>query len=931
VPEAGSAKTPRLLLIDVSSLLYRAFNAVRPLSTSTGHPTNALYGFTSMLLRLLQEQDPEALAWACDTPQPTFRHQEYAAYKAHRPPTPDDLIAQIPPLRELAGALAIPIYEVDGYEADDVLGTLARQGEAAGWEVLIVTGDRDCLQLVTERVHVLATQRGISALERFDPAAVEERYGVQPGQLADLQGLKGDSSDNIPGVPGIGGKTAARLIRQYGSLEELLAHREEVANPRVRDALQSFAEQARLSKRLALIRTDLPLTLDLAACTRRPLDLTPVRELFRRYEFFSLLKRLAPDQTAPRADRVYQPVRTDDQRRAFITRLAQVSKVALALAKEPHQADPQGLALALGPGEAFYLEWKTLATALGLPGPPPAPGLEGQPAAPLRLFDEEGQPAVGPAASPTPMDLTDLIARLERGDLALLGHDLKDLLLALRSVGVEPSNLAGDTLLLGYLLNPARPTHELADLALEHLDLSLSAADPAADLSPTAFQACARADAIGQLIPVLEEALVEQGLEKVYRELELPLVPVLTDLTTAGFCLDLAYLKRLQEEWGAEIEAVRRQVVQLAGREFNLDSPRQLQAVLFTDLGLPPGRKTKAGYSTDAETLTALAGQHEIIPLLLHYRELTKLKSTYLDVLVERFDPQTGRIHTEFHQTSTSTGRISTAHPNLQNIPFRTDRGRAVRRAFVSPGPDWVLLSADYEQIEMRLLAEVSGDERLRAAFAAGEDVHARAASEIFHVPLAEVTEAQRRVGKMTNFGIAYGMSPFGLSQRLDIDLATARAYIEQYFARFPGVRAYVDRTLTAAREDGYVQTLWGRKRFLPDLRSPSQLQREAAERAAINMPIQGTAADLIKRAMIRVWQQLRRQGRRARLILQVHDELVLEVPQVELEEIAEMVRTTMATVTHGSVPLEVKLQVGSNWQDLEAYQEKIPSGFISS
>lgn len=919
------------MLIDVSSLLYRAFHAVRPLSTSTGQPTNALYGFTSMLLRLLQEQDPEALAWACDTPQPTFRHQAYPAYKAQRPPAPNELIAQIPPLRELAGALAIPIYEVEGYEADDVLGTLARQGEAAGWEVLIVTGDRDCLQLVTDRVHVLTTRRGISEMERFDPAAVEDRYRLKPHQLADFKGLTGDPSDNIPGVPGIGEKTAARLIRQYGSLEELLAQREEVANPRVRDALRSFAEQARLSRRLALIRTDLPITLDLAACTRRPLDRPPVRELFRRYEFFSLLKRLTPDQPAPRANRVYQPVRTDAQRRAFLTRLAQVSKVALALAKEPPHAAPQGLAVATGPGEAFYLEWETLAAAQGSPGPRPAPGPEGPPAVTLRLFDEAGQPAVGRAPPPSPMDLTDLISRLERGDLALLGHDLKDLLLAFRSVGLEPSNLAGDTRLLGHLLNPAKPTHELADLALEYLDLSLSEAGPAADLSPTAFRACACADAIGRLTPVLEEAVVEQGLERVYRELELPLVPVLADLTTAGFCLDVAYLKRLQAEWGAEIESVRRKVVRLAGREFNLDSPKQLQEVLFTDLGLRPGRRTKTGHSTDAETLTALAGQHEIIPLLLCYRELTKLKSTYLDVLVERVDPQTGRIHTEFHQTGASTGRLSTARPNLQSIPLRSERGRAVRRAFVAPGPDWVLLSADYEQIEMRLLAEVSGDERLRAAFAAGEDVHARAASEIFHLPLAEVTEAQRRVGKMTNFGIVYGLSPFGLSQRLDIDLDTARAYIEQYFARFPGVRAYIAQTLTAARENGYVQTGWGRKRFLPDLHSPSRLQKEAAERAAINMPIQGTAADLIKRAMIGVWQKLRLQGRRARLILQVHDELLLEVPQEELEEIAEMVRTTMETVTHGTVSLKVKLQVGPNWRDLETYQKNITSGFVSS
>ena len=884
----------KLLLIDANSLIYRAFNAMPYLSTRDGQPTNAAYGFASMLLKLLAEERPEAVAVAFDSPTPTLRHREYQGYKAQRPAMPEELAVQMPLIRELVAALRLPRFEVEGYEADDVLGTLARQGAEAGYEVLILTSDHDTLQLVRDNVHVLATKRGISTLERFGPAEVQRRYGVRPEQIPDFKGLRGDPSDNIPGVPGIGEKTAAKLLQQYGSLEEVLAHAAEVKPPRLRQALTQFAEQARLSKRLATLHTDMPLRVDLAALQWSEPDRERLRELFRRYEFFSLLRRLEASPAQVTAAPPYRLLSTPAAEKTLARALERAAQVALVWA-EPSKKEPGGLAVAFSPEEVFFLPPSTL----------------GQTAAAGDLF----------ASLPEPV--ARLRDRVQRGGLAVWGHDLKSLLLTQEQHGFSPARLKADTLLAAWLLQPGRAKYELSDLLLEHLGRNWPQPPAEGPLSSAAFGACARAEAVMRLVPVLHQALEDLGVSEVYRELELPLVPVLADMTRAGVGIDREYVEQLRARLAAELEELRQEMFRLAGREFNPDSPKQLQKVLFTDLGLTPGHRTKTGYSTDAQTLAQLADQHPLVPKILEYRERAKLKSTYLEVWVELVDERTGRLHTHFNQAGTATGRLSSSRPNLQNIPVRGEWGPIVRRAFVAPGPAWQLLCADYSQIELRLLAHISGDERLCAAFAAGEDIHARAASEIFGVSLADVTPEMRRMGKTINFGIAYGMSPHGLGQRLGVDWETADEYIRHYFERFPGVREYAAKTITAAQEKGYVETLFGRKRFLPELHSSQTAAQQAAERAAINTPIQGTAADIIKRAMIDLHRQLRRHPSDARLVLQIHDELMLEVPRKDLPEVAEMVRSAMEGACELQVPLVVELEVGPNWRDVEPWPLK--------
>ncbi|MHB0913476.1 MAG: DNA polymerase I [Armatimonadota bacterium] len=860
----------KLILIDGNSLLYRAFFAMPHFSTLSNQPTNAVYGFTMMLLAIINEEKPDVILVAFDAPVKTFRHLEFADYKAHRKPTPDELSSQGPLAREMVAAFNIPVLEVEGVEADDVVGTLARRAESEGYDVLIVTGDMDALQLVDERVKVMSTIKGVSETVIYDEAAVEERYGLRPEQLVDYKALKGDPSDNIPGVPGVGDKTARQLVKEYGNMENVLAAAPTMKPSKVQGNLVEYAEQAILSKRLATIVMDVPIDIELAKCRFKGPNTERLREIFTRLEFRSLLKRLPDEKKEEKAqgslfDEVIEHVVecvTVESREMLPSIFDEAGRaegmVIRVEGSSPRgvDAEPLGMALAFKSGETYFLR-----------------------------FGDDLHFA----------DLRDLLG----SDKAKYGHNLKyELEIGMR-LGVEIAGPAFDVMLAAYLLNPSRNSHALAVIAFDYLGLDLSSARHAEE-----------ADAVRRLVPVLGEKLVENGLGDLMANVEMPLVPILAEMETRGVSVDTEWLGKLSERMGERIAALESEIHELAGMEFNINSTQQLQIVLFEKLGLPTGKKTKTGYSTDADTLAALAPAHEIVAKILEYRELTKLKSTYADALPKLISPRTGRIHTSFNQAVTTTGRLSSSEPNLQNIPIKSEIGREIRKAFIA-SPGNMLVSADYSQIELRILAHVSGDPELVRAFREGIDIHTRTASGLFDVPADQVTSDMRRQAKTVNFAVIYGMSDYGLSRELNIPPSVAKRYIEEYFAEYPGVRRYAERTVRTARERGYVESLAGRKRYMPELTSPNRSFREFAERAAVNMPIQGTAADIVKIAMIRVHERL---GPRAGLILQVHDELVFDLPESEVAGLLPVIKRDMEGAFALDVPLLVEVKVGPDW-----------------
>lgn len=905
------------MLIDGHSLFHRAFFALPPLTTARGQHTNAVYGFLNMLFRLLEDERPEYLAVTFDKGAPTFRHHAFDGYKAHRPEMADELRSQVPLLRAALDALRIPVFELEGYEADDLLGTLARRAAEAGFRVLVVTGDRDLLQLVGPGVEALLTRKGISELERFDAAAVRERYGVEPGQLPDVKALMGDPSDNIPGVPGIGEKTAVRLIQKFGSLAALLERPEE-AGPRLARLLAEHREQAEMSRRLALIVRDAPLDADLEACRRVEPDREAVRRLFTDLEFRSLLRRLGGDgggRAAARADAA--PVAAA---RADAAPLAAVPSVAIAADEEAAREQVAGLRraaeggarLTLVPGRTGLLVAAVFA---------PAAGGDAGAAGPYAFFPgaiaalEDGGEGRGRLPAP-------LLALLEAAEIPKQGHGLKPLARLLRRAGRRLAGLASDTAVAAYLLDPTRTGYRLEDLARHHLDRDLGAeeaegsAEEAATAAGEGALLAARAAVVAELAPRLERELSARGLDRLYNDVELPLVDVLADMEAAGVLVDPAVLDELGREFAARLETLAAEIYALAGERFNINSTQQLAEILFGRLGLPAVRKTKTGYSTDAAVLEELAGRHPIAALILQYRHFTKLLGTYVEGLRGLIDPRTGRVHTTFHQTVTATGRLSSADPNLQNIPVREEMGRRLRRAFVAP-PGHLLLAADYSQIELRILAHFAGDEALVRAFHEGADIHRATAAEVFGVAPDEVTEAMRDAAKVVNFGVVYGISDYGLAQNLNIERAEARGFIDGYFARFPGVRRYMEEIVARARREGMVRTLMGRIRPIPEINSKNYARRQFAERTALNTPIQGTAADIIKTAMVRLHRELEAGGLRARLILQVHDELILEVPEDEVEAARALVTAVMEGAAELAVPLKVDVKVGPNWYEM--------------
>jgi DNA polymerase-1 len=888
---ARGSRRGRLILIDAHSLIYRAFFALPPMSTRGGAVTNAAYGFTSMLALVLTNRPEYAIA-AFDLPSPTFRSQEYAEYKQGRRAMPDDLRPQIELCRRILESLSIPMYSVEGFEADDLIGTLARLAEAQRVAVTIVSGDLDCLQLVTDGVEALVPRRGITDTMVYGPDQVRQRYGFEPVKLIEYKALRGDTSDNIPGVPGVGDKTASQLVQQFGSVEALLDGLDQLKEGRVKASLAANADQVRLGKRMVTIRTDVPIELDLDRARWLRYDADRARAVFDELEFRQLLARLpAPDAVPLQPKLALEPVDVSG---------------AVALVGEEHL--PELVEAIAGADEvALFGLW------------------DGQP----RSGTQVGLGvAVGDRSWYVPAALAGRVA----GGLAgrpLLAHDVKEMQLALGAVAHGEHDWRFSTHLAAYLLGAGARDPRLEDLARDFLGMPLVGADqllgtgraarPAADCPPgeCAEFAGGRALAVLLLRPRLDAEMRNLGVDYLFHEVELPLATVLAEMESEGIAIDGPYLRDMQEELQEQLTALEAEVGELAGYQFNLSAPQQLAKLLFEDLRLPVGKRTKTGYSTDADTLEALRDKHPIVPLVLEHRQLSKLKSTYVDALPGLVDPETGRVHTSFGQASTATGRLSSSNPNLMNIPVRTELGQRIRRAFRAARPGHALFAADYSQIELRVAAHLSEDPQMLAAFAAGHDIHSATAARVFKVPIEEVDPNQRRLAKVANFGSIYGQGEYGLSQQLSIPGDEARDFLREYWTTYGRLKEWLDDLRTDARQAGVVVSATGRRRAIPDLRSPNYSLRQAAERMAINFPIQSLAADIIKIAMVRLQRELRDGTLAGRMLLQVHDELVFEVPESEVAEFAEIVPRVMTGAYELATGLEVEAKAGPNWADM--------------
>ena len=882
---AEHKKNPLLALVDGSNYLYRAYYGIPALTNSKGFPTNAIYGFTTMLMKLLRDLNPDYVVVTFDLKGPTTRHGEFEDYKATRKPMPDDLIPQVPFVKDVVRGFSVCVMEKQGIEADDLIGTLTVQASEKRWRTAIISGDKDLMQLIGDSVTMVDTMKD----KTYDAAAVKEKFGVGPEKVVEILGLMGDTSDNIPGVPGIGPKTAKRLIEEYGSVEAVIENAEKLHNVKLRESFRQHAEQARLSRQLALIRKDIDIDFNWQDAARREPDKELLTRLFSEFEFSSLLQQIKANAAKPVKEcSVVADRATLDK---LIVKLRGSSEIACEIIWEKNS--PQeliGMNLSVG-GESFYIPL-------------------GHTNAKTQLVAKDVFAALAPVFTNT--------------EIKKYVYDLKTALVSLENLEVK----SGDDLqLAAYLLNPARHSYDLDEIGWEYLHERIPAPNDVAGgkgktyplaLVPVdriAAYAGQRADAILALTPALDEKLKEAGATSLYRDVEMPLLFTLASMEKKGVLVDTALLKQMSEELEQLLSLSEEKIHRLAGEKFNINSPKQLQAILFEKLKLPKGKKTKEGYSTDVDVLSDLARSHELPAEILAYRSLSKLKSTYVDALPALINPQTGRIHTSYNQTVAATGRLSSSNPNLQNIPIRTLEGKRIRQAFIA-APDYVLISADYSQIELRVLAHLSEDKTLLEAFASDEDIHTRTASDVFGVFPQMVSPDMRRQAKVINFGILYGMSAFGLAKELGVPQKIAQAYIDGYFARYKKVRDYLDGILEGARRDGFVCTLLNRRRYLPELKSNVPAIRQFAERMAINAPIQGSAADLIKIAMVNIDRLLAKNNLSARLIMQVHDELVVEAPIKEKEEVMELVKREMEDVIKLKVPLKVEIAMGKNWDE---------------
>jgi DNA polymerase-1 len=898
---------PLLVLFDGNALLHRAFHALPPLTLrKSGEMVGAVYGFAQMLLKVINELKPSHYAIAFDMKGPTFRHKLFDQYKIHRPATPEELVGQLGRVRELVEAFNIPIFEQEGYEADDLLGTLSNQASGKDIETVIVTGDADAMQLVSPHVKVLypKPRKSFSDTMLFDAAAVKEKYGVKPEQIADLKGLVGDPSDNIPGVTGIGAKTAVKLIEQFGSVEGIYERIDKVEPEKLRALLKDNEAVARQSKELATIVTQMPVELKLDDCRLSQYDRNQVTELLRELEFASLLPKLpqiegkeAIEAKPPKGE--YKIVNSAADLDKLIKRLTAAKTFAFdteTTGLDPMTAQLVGISLSPAAGEAYYIPVGHI-------------GLE--------------------AIAQLPLD--EVIAKIkpvmEDKTLSKLAHNGKYDMAILANYGVTVNNLSFDSMVAAYLLG--EKSMGLKALAFEHLAVEMTPISELigagkkqipmsqVEIARTADYAAADADMTFRLVEIFEKELKEQKLWKLFAEVELPLVPVLLHMERNGVALDSRLLKEMSLRLGEQLNRVEKDIYDNVGHEFNINSPQQLSKVLFEELHLTPARKTKGGYSTGAAVLEELLGVHPIIELILDYRQLSKIKSTYIDALPGLINKKTGRLHTSFNQTRTTTGRLSSSEPNLQNIPVRGELGKEVRRAFIAPEGS-SLLSADYSQIDLRALAHLSQDASLTSAFRHDEDIHTATAAQVFGVEPSKVTPEMRRVAKTVNFGVIYGMSEYGLEQATGLSREEAASFINAYFEKYPGVKSYLEKTKEEARNTGYVQTILGRRRAIPEINAQNRQVREAAERMAINMPVQGTSADIIKVAMINLEREIEKRKLESKMILQVHDELIFEVPSSEVKEMKELVPELMTSAIELSVPLKAAVKTGPNWGEME-------------
>ncbi|MGZ5288367.1 MAG: DNA polymerase I [Actinomycetota bacterium] len=877
-PPTSPEAPRRLFLLDGHSLAYRAFFALPPtLATSSGTVTNAVYGFTSMVIKLLAEERPDLIAVAFDSGAPTVRLEKDADYKAGRPETPGDFKPQLGLIEEVLESLRIPVLRIaDGHEADDAIGTLAVAAAAQGIDATIVTADRDFFQLVRPGITVMFNRKGISDIVRYDEAAVTERFGITPGQYLDFVALKGDTSDNIPGVPGVGDKTAAKLVNEFGTVEELVTRVDELKG-KLKENLAASVDRLALNKELARIVIDVQLPVAPDDCVMGEWDVDEVRRLFASLEFRSLFDRLQDVGHAakPKVDVAELDLReiAADELPAL---LASGAPQGVRLFVEEDRA--RGIAVSAGGAQAAF--------------------------APL------------PSIEPVARFMTDATA-------PKWAHDAKALERAASAEGVDVAGVTFDTALAGYLLDPAAAHYPLRRLCEAHLGTDvLGAVEDEAEgqlFGEAPWRAtAAEAAAVALLAPVMEEQIDAQGLRGLLEDVELPLASVLARMEARGIALDVPYLEEMGESVRDRMATLKAEIYAQAGEEFNLNSPPQLRKILYDQLGLQPGKKTPKGeLSTDASVLEKLRDAHPIVDALLSWRELDKLNSTYLEALPRLVDPRDGRVHTTFQQTSAATGRLSSTNPNLQNVPIRTELGRQIRRAFVPGRPDQVLLVLDYSQIELRILAHLSGDEGLRAAFAGGEDIHTATAARVFDLPLDAVDPGSRSRAKMVNYGLAYGMNAWGLAQRLDIAPDEAQEIMDAYFASFPGIREYLDRQVGHATVEGFTETILGRRRYIPELQAANPRVRDLGRRQALNAPIQGSASDVFKVAMIAVDAALRAAPELGcRMLLTVHDELVFEVPAATVEAAAALVKERMEHAVELEVPLQADVGWGSNWSD---------------
>ncbi|TDT61187.1 DNA polymerase I [Fonticella tunisiensis] len=853
-------KKKKLVILDGNSLLNRAFYALPPMSTSTGHPTNAIYGFTTMLLKILNDIKPDYIAAAFDRKAPTFRHIEYKDYKAGRKKMPDELAQQIEPAKELLKAFNIGIFEMDGYEADDIIGTIAKRYESNDLEVIIFTGDRDALQLVSDYTKVMITRKGITDIDVYDVKAIKEKYNVTPEGIIDLKGLMGDSSDNIPGVAGVGEKTAVKLLSEFGSLENLYNNLDKVSGKKLKENLETHREDAFFSKKLATIDRNAPIDVDIESIKVENINVNRVRELFLEYEFKSLLDRLKDKNGEDTSGIEFPEIKEADDIELILKNV--LKKGVLNFVFISIDKTVEGMIIDGG----YFIKREQISCFKG-------------------IFE-----------SP----------KIEKNTFGA-----KQAYLFLNKAGIKLENLDFDAEIASYLLNPSENRYEISSLLRNYAGITINEGEGANINSITAFF-------VNNLEIIKEKMLKDievHGMLELLRKVEMPLIEVLASMEITGFKVDRETLRQIGFDLSEEIDSLTGEIYDLAGEEFNINSPKQLGVILFEKLGLPVIKKTKTGYSTDAEVLDELSDKHAIVEKILSYRQLVKLKSTYIDGLLSSIN-EDGKIHSSFNQTVTATGRISSTEPNLQNIPIKMEQGRRIRKAFIPENDNYIIVSADYSQIELRVLAHISGDKNLIDAFKQGQDIHRRTASEVFGVPMDEVTTLQRNRAKAVNFGIVYGLSDYGLSKDLKISRKEAKKYIENYFKRYSGVKRYMEDTINTAKIKGYVTTLMNRIRYIPEVKSSNKNVKSLGERLAMNTPIQGTAADIIKIAMVKVYRRIKEERLKSKLILQVHDELVLEVHRDELAYVKKLVREEMEGAVKLSVPLIVDINEGNNWYD---------------